>query len=306
MTDHEPHAEPEPPDQQSGSVPAGTSASASARHAQPELPEQGAGSAPSAVSGRHAQQQSPEQESGSALSGESVSEPQTDAEPPDQRSGAAPSAASAPEPPPYASAVLGDPVDPRLVRFVELLVTAGVDRGLLGPREVERIWERHVLNCAVVERLVPSGSRVADLGSGAGLPGIVLALLRPDLHITLIEPLLRRATFLGEVVDELGLGEQIGIERTRAEEYRGPTFSVVTARAVAPLDRLAGLAFGMLDDRGTLLAMKGQRAHDEVRDHTRQLTRLGASWIDVVQLGADVLPEPTTVVVVQVRRRPGR
>jgi 16S rRNA (guanine527-N7)-methyltransferase len=206
------------------------------------------------------------------------------------------------DPGPMPSAVaeaLGRPVDERMSRYVDMLATDGVERGLIGPREVGRLWDRHILNCVVLEQLIPADASIADIGSGAGLPGIVLALVRPDLRVTLVEPLLRRATFLTETIDALGLGASVEVVRVRAEEYRGPRFTVVTARAVAPLDRLAALAFPLLTDRGTLLAVKGQRAHDEVEAHRSALTKLKAGRVEVVTLGAPTLAEPTTVVIVE-------
>jgi 16S rRNA (guanine527-N7)-methyltransferase len=188
-----------------------------------------------------------------------------------------------------------------------MLATAGVDRGLIGPREVSRLWERHILNCIVLEQLIPANARIADIGSGAGLPGIVLALVRPDLRVTLVEPLLRRATFLTETIEALDLRATVDVVRVRAEEYRGEPFSLVTARAVAPLDRLAALAFPLLTGGGTLLAVKGRRAHDEVEQHRAALTKLGARRVEVLVVGASALDEPTTVIVVEgpsaVRRR---
>lgn len=124
--------------------------------------------------------------------------------------------------------------------YARLLTTDGVQRGLVGPGEAPRIWDRHLLNCAVVAELVPVGASVTDVGSGAGLPGIVLALARPDLQVRLVEPMARRTTFLNEVVAALGLAGQVSVERARAEECAGriPLAAVVTARALAPLDRL--------------------------------------------------------------------
>jgi len=195
--------------------------------------------------------------------------------------------------------ILGRPVDGGMSRYVDMLATAGVERGLIGPREIGRLWERHILNCVVLEELIPRNATIADIGSGAGLPGIVLALVRPDLRVTLVEPLLRRATFLSETIDVLDLGATVKVARVRAEEYRGEPFTIVTARAVAPLDRLAGLAFPMLTARGILLAVKGRRAHDEVEEHRTALTELGAGRVEVVTLGSTTLAEPTTVVVIE-------
>ncbi len=201
--------------------------------------------------------------------------------------------------PPSVAEALGRPVDKRMSRYVDMLATDGVERGLIGPREVGRLWDRHILNCVVLEQLIPPGATIADIGSGAGLPGVVLALVRPDLRVTLVEPLLRRATFLTETIEALDLGASVEVVRVRAEEYRGPRFAVVTARAVAPLDRLASLAFPLLTARGTLLAVKGRRAHDEVATHRAALTKLKAGRVEVVVLGEAVLVEPTTVVVVE-------
>jgi len=124
------------------------------------------------------------------------------------------------------------------VAYAEALATDGVTRGLIGPREVPRLWERHLLNCAVVAEAIPDGSEVCDIGSGAGLPGLVLSIRRPDLRVTLVEPLLRRTTFLTEVAERLDL-TNVEVVRDRAEALHGSReCSVVTSRAVAPLPRL--------------------------------------------------------------------
>src|SRR4051812_34915387 len=135
---------------------------------------------------------------------------------------------------------------PLAERYAELLATDGVERGLIGPREAPRLWERHLLNCLCLSSGVPRNASVVDLGSGAGLPGLVLAIGRPDLDVTLVEPLLRRATFLDEAVRALGLG-QVRVLRERAEAlHGGRRFDVVTARALAPLDRLLGWAIPLV------------------------------------------------------------
>lgn len=205
------------------------------------------------------------------------------------------------------AALIGRPISRHdaevLQRYVDMLVGPGVERGLLGPREADRIWDRHILNCAALSPLLPVGSTVADVGSGAGLPGIVLALLRPDLTVTLIEPLLRRATFLGEVVAELELTDRVAVARARAEDYPGDPVDVVVARAVAPLDKLAGWSIPLLRPGGMVLAMKGQRAGAETDEHRAALHRLGARSVDVVILGGGQLAEPTTVVVITVAGR---
>lgn len=200
--------------------------------------------------------------------------------------------------------LVGRPISPHadeaLQRYVDILVGSGVQRGLLGPREADRIWDRHILNCAALSPMLRQQATVADIGSGAGLPGIVLALLRPDLTVTLIEPLLRRSTFLGEVLGDLDLTARVTVARQRAENYRGGAVDVVVARAVAPLDRLASWAIPLLRPGGMLLAMKGHRAGAEVDEHRAALLRLGARSVDITTLGSGHLAEPTTVVVITV------
>jgi 16S rRNA (guanine527-N7)-methyltransferase len=177
---------------------------------------------------------------------------------------------------------------------------------------VDRLWERHLLNCGVVGEAVPAGVTVADLGSGAGLPGIPLALARPDLTVTLVEPLLRRATFLEEVVAALGLS-QVEVVRSRGEDLHGRrTFDVVTSRAVAPLERLLRWSVPLVGDGGTVVAMKGASAAEEVEAVTAVpglLSRLGIDPPEVVQVGVAVLSDPVTVVRAAVgprRRLPSR
>jgi 16S rRNA (guanine527-N7)-methyltransferase len=196
------------------------------------------------------------------------------------------------------------------VRYAELLVTDGVVRGLIGPREAPRIWDRHILNCAVVADLVPSGAFVVDVGSGAGLPGIVLSVVRPDLSVTLVEPLARRIAFLDEVISALGLTETITV-RARAEDCVGRVrpADVVTARAVAPLDRLAAWCLPLAAVGGRLLALKGASATEEAATHGGALSRLGAGSPVVRECGVGLLEPPTTVIDI-VRERavpvPGR
>ena len=146
---------------------------------------------------------------------------------------------------------------PLAERYAELLATDGVVRGLIGPREAPRLWERHLVNCALLADLVPRDSTVCDIGSGAGLPGLVLAIARPDLRVTLVEPLLRRTTFLEEVVADLGL-DHVEVVRGRAESLHGRRrFDVVTSRAVAPLGRLLDWSMPLVAPTGALVAMKG-------------------------------------------------
>lgn len=184
---------------------------------------------------------------------------------------------------------------PLVERYVGWLAGAGTERGLMGPREVPRLWERHVLNSAVVGEWVPEGVTVADIGSGAGLPGLVLALARPDLAVTLVEPLLRRATFLEEVVADLGL--PVEVVRARAEEMHGDrAFDVVTSRAVAPLDRLAGWCMPLVAGGGAMVALKGSSVADEVAEHRADLVAHGTAEPEVRALGAEVLESPTWAV----------
>ena len=207
-----------------------------------------------------------------------------------------------PSAPPAAERIFGAAL-PLAIRYAGLLVGAGVDRGLLGPREAERIWPRHLLNCAVVEKAVPADARLVDVGSGAGLPGLVLAVLRPDLSVTLVEPLERRAAFLREAVELLELGH-VEVRRARAEELPAGLADVVTARAVAPLDRLAAWCLPLLAPGGRLLALKGDRAGAELADATPVLRRLGTTDATVRRMGLDVLDDPTTVVIVTAGGRP--
>jgi len=181
-------------------------------------------------------------------------------------------------------------------RYAQLLATEGVVRGLIGPREGSRLWERHLLNCAVLGELVPSGSDVCDIGSGAGLPGLVLAIARPDLTVTLVEPLLRRTTFLEEVVADLGLSG-VEVHRARAEALHGTrTFDVVTSRAVAPLDRLLAWSMPLVAPSGALVAMKGTSAADEIAAAESTLSRLGCAAPEIHSVGADVADSPSTAI----------
>ncbi len=190
------------------------------------------------------------------------------------------------------------PEDKSIHRYVDLLASVGVERGLIGPREVPRLWSRHVLNCAVIAAAFPHHSSVVDVGSGAGLPGVVLALARPDLRVCLVEPLLRRVTFLGEVVADLGL-ENVEVVRARAEElHAARTFTVVTARAVAPLHRLMKWCWPLVAPGGRMLALKGAGAQDEVVSSHSVLRRFGADAV-VEQWGADLTTPPTTLVRIE-------
>jgi len=189
-------------------------------------------------------------------------------------------------------------------RYAQLLATDGVVRGLIGPHEAARIWERHLLNCAVLGEIIPDGSSVIDVGSGAGLPGIALALARPELAVVLVDSLARRTTFLTEVVGALDLTERVSVIRGRAEELAGrfAPADVVTARAVAPLDRLAAWCLPLTAVGGRLLAFKGAGAADEIAVHRAAVGRLGGGTPVIRRCGTGLLDEPTTVVEV-VRER---
>ncbi|XUL89502.1 16S rRNA (guanine(527)-N(7))-methyltransferase RsmG [Streptomyces galilaeus] len=218
--------------------------------------------------------------------------------PRDGGSGASP----APE---VAREVFGDRFEDA-VRYAELLADAGVQRGLIGPREVPRLWERHILNCAVLSEVVPEGVTVCDVGSGAGLPGIPLALVREDLKITLLEPLLRRTNFLAEVVELLGL-DHVTVVRGRAEEVMGKLqpVHVVTARAVAPLDRLATWGIPLLRPYGEMLALKGDTAEEELKAAGTALSKLGAVETSILHVGEGIVDPLSTVVRVEVGESPG-
>ena len=185
---------------------------------------------------------------------------------------------------------------PTATAYVDLLATEATVRGLIGPREVPRLWERHLLNCALVADLVPAGAAVCDVGSGAGLPGLVLAIRRPDLRVTLVEPLLRRTRFLDEAVARLGL-EHVTVRRDRAEALHGEVvFDVVTSRAVAPMDRLARWSLPLVRSGGAFLAMKGSTVAAELEAAAGVLRAEGGILDEVVELGVGLLDPPGRVV----------
>jgi len=225
-------------------------------------------------------------------------------------------AAERARPPQVAADVFGETLG-KARAFASLLATEGVTRGLIGPREASRLWDRHLLNCAVVTELLPSRGQLVDIGSGAGLPGIVLAMLCPGLDVVLVEPMLRRTSFLEECVAALDL-PNVTVTRARAEELAGSVRAdVVTARAVAPLDRLVGWASGLLRPGGMILAIKGQSVDEEVNAARPVLARLGARSTEILRVGHDRVIPATTVVRVVIagrgreeqagahRRRPG-
>jgi 16S rRNA (guanine527-N7)-methyltransferase len=204
------------------------------------------------------------------------------------------SSPGAPPPPPAAAAVFGPALDEARA-YAGMLATRGVEWGLIGPHEVARLWDRHLLNCAVVADLIGSRYRtLVDIGSGAGLPGIVLAMMRPELTITLLEPMERRCRFLSGCVAELGLGNA-SVLRGRAEDVTLRA-DVATARAVAPLDRLAELAVRVVRPDGLVLAIKGQTADAELRKARPVLRRIGARGAQVVRAGQGKVDPATTVV----------
>lgn len=204
--------------------------------------------------------------------------------------------------PAAAETVFGDRL-PLVSAYADLLANAGVERGLIGPREAPRLWERHLLNCAGLAELLPVGASVLDLGAGAGLPGLVLAAMRPDLDIVLLEPLLRRAVFLDEAVEALGL-PQVKVVRARAEDAAGTLqVDVVTARAVAPLERLVGWAMPLVRPGGRLLAQKGERAEQEM-EASRDAVLASGGTQHIETVGQEELCTLGRVVVV-VRGLPG-
>ncbi|HLM06079.1 MAG TPA: 16S rRNA (guanine(527)-N(7))-methyltransferase RsmG [Blastococcus sp.] len=209
---------------------------------------------------------------------------------------------NAPPAPAHAEKVFGEAL-PAAEAYVARLATDGVTRGLIGPREVARLWERHVLNSAAVAEAVPPGARVVDVGSGAGLPGIPLGLARPDIALTLVEPMARRVEFLEEVVAQLATpsGRPWRVVRGRAEDRSvagavGPV-DVVTARAVAPLPRLVGWCRGLMRPGSQLVALVGARAVDELPRLVPELEAAGMRNVHARAVGAELGDAATTVVV---------
>ncbi|MBI8999817.1 16S rRNA (guanine(527)-N(7))-methyltransferase RsmG [Corynebacterium sp. CCM 9185] len=209
-------------------------------------------------------------------------------------------------PPSVAGEIFGANLD-RAVAYHRSLATDGAVRGFIGPREMPRLWDRHILNCAVLGDVIPrnEGLRVADIGSGAGLPGIPLALARPDLDITLIEPLLKRSTYLSEIVDDLRL-DNVTVVRGRAEEKavreRVGQFRVVTSRAVAPLGKLAGWSLPLVARGGEMMALKGTSVKEELDRDFREITRAGGGRARIITAGEGLIDEPATVIVIPRRK----
>ena len=179
-----------------------------------------------------------------------------------------------------------------------LLAQHGIERGLIGPREVGRLWERHLLNSAVLEELIPEGASVVDVGSGAGLPGVPLAIARPDLDIVLLEPMARRVDWLSEVVARLDISLTVVRGRAEQSDIRDTVggADVVTARALAPLARLSAWCLPLARRGGSVLAMKGASAHQEVDRDSVKMRSAGATDVRITSCGADVLPDSAIVV----------
>ncbi|TGD84645.1 16S rRNA (guanine(527)-N(7))-methyltransferase RsmG [Mycolicibacterium sp. CH28] len=215
---------------------------------------------------------------------------------------------AAPPPPPAAEAVFGERLEVAR-RYADFLAGPGVERGLIGPREVDRLWDRHILNSVAVAEVIEADARVVDIGSGAGLPGVPIAIARPDVRVVLVEPMLRRTEFLTEVVAELGI--PIEVLRGRAEEAavreRAGNADVVVSRAVASLDKLSRWSLPLLRPGGRMVAMKGERAEEEVAEGRRGMASLGATDVTVVRCGVSYSSPPVTVVIaVRGERAPNR
>ena len=193
--------------------------------------------------------------------------------------------------------IFGELTDQAL-QYGRILATTAVERGLIGPREVDRIWDRHIFNSLPLITLMPKGATVIDIGSGAGLPGIVLGLARPDLQITLLEPLERRANFLSEVITQLGL-TNLEVVRGRAEQHKW-RYQIVTARAVAPLPKLMQISWRLIAPGGKLLALKGESAESELA--TAPMSRFNPSKAEVILASYPLLPEQLPVRVICIEK----
>lgn len=194
---------------------------------------------------------------------------------------------------------------PQLAQYGDILASRGIEQGLIGPRERDRLWERHLLNCAVVAadyELVPQGARVIDVGSGAGLPGMVWALCRPDIQVVLVESLLRRSQFLSDTIEELGVSERVQVLRARAEELTDVQADVVTARAVAPLPKLLLWLRPLMRSDGQLVLLKGEKAAVEMADAGEVAQSLSLTPGQILQVDGGLLDRGTTVV--RYRQRP--
>lgn len=203
--------------------------------------------------------------------------------------------------PPAAAELFGDNLD-KAIAYHESLATDGSIRGFIGPREIPRLWDRHILNCGVIGEAMDQGILVADVGSGAGLPGIPLAIARPDLEIILIEPLLKRSVYLGEVIEQLGL-DNVSVIRGRAEEKAVRKqighVDVVTSRAVAPLGRLASWSLPLVKVGGRMIAMKGASVAEEIERDAKAIRNAGGGEVKVYAVGGELLDEPTTLISIR-------
>lgn len=211
--------------------------------------------------------------------------------------------------PPAGAALFGDRW-PLAQQYVSSLASDGVERGLIGPRETPRLWSRHVLNSAVVAELLPPGATVVDIGSGAGLPGIPLAIARPDCTLYLVEPLLRRTLYLAEIVAAWDL-DNVRVLRGRAEDIAddlaaatGGGADVVTSRAVAPLAKLARWSVPLLRIGGIFLPLKGSSAGEEIERDAAELEKLGLGPATVIEVGAGVVDPVTSLVHAELVRPP--
>jgi 16S rRNA (guanine527-N7)-methyltransferase len=198
--------------------------------------------------------------------------------------------------PPYAAELFGEQIE-LARRFTNRLAQDSETFGLLGPRELSKIWSRHVINSGLLAELIPDGSKVVDVGSGAGLPGIPMAIAQPNAHFTLVEPMERRANWLKAVVEDLKI-PNIAVIRARAEEVKKSDFDYATARAVAPLDKLLKLMSPLISDstKGTVIALKGSKAQQEIEESAKILAKFGYSAPEVLILGSGKAPETATVV----------
>lgn len=205
--------------------------------------------------------------------------------------------------PASASALFGDAL-PRAVRFAQMLTERSDELGLLGPRELPKLWSRHILNSAIIGELLRPGDRVADVGSGAGFPGIPMAILRPDVQFDLIEPMERRAAWLQSVIDELELGN-VRVIRKRAEDVGDAGYDVATARAVAATDKLLKLLTPLVraGKDGRVIAIKGQKVQQEIADAAKVIQRLKLAEVSTTVLGESRIPESVTLLLARVNHR---